>query len=881
MSLWRQIVRGTRVLTSRRAADQDVDDEVRHYLDLATAELVAAGHSQPEARRLAEMRLGNATVAREEVRAYGWENSVDSLVTDLRYATRRLRGSPGFTAVTAVTLALGIGATAAIFSAVNPILIETLPYPDARRIATIADRAADGSPVDVTFGTYREIGSRARSFDALAVMRPWQPTVTGDGDPERLDAQRVSASFLGVLGVAPAFGRDFTSADDVPGAPNVVILGAGLWRRRFAGDSAIVGKQVLLDGASHTVIGVMPGGFENVLAASAELWSPLRYDPSLPTNGREWGHHLRMVGRLRSSATIDQADRELNAIAREPVSEIVRVPWASLSNGLTTVSLQDDVTRAVRPVLLAMLGAVVLLLVIACVNVTNLLLGRAVQRRGEMAMRTALGAGRGRLVRQLVTESLLIAAVGGVLGLLVAELGIRTLVALSPAELPRVNAIRLDGTVVAFSIALTTLIGLAVGIMPAVQITRAETTDGLRTASRRVTGTHRGLRSALVVAEVSLALVLLVGAGLLLRSVQRLFAVAPGFDSSSVLAMQVQTAGRRFADDSLTQRFFTQALQAVRDVPGVVSAGFSSQLPLSGDFDRYGAQFEGVSDTRDDRSAFTYAVSPGYLETMRIPRLSGRSIDERDVAGAPIAVLVSRSLAARMFPGRDPIGQRLHVGSTDQPWYTIAGVVGDVKQASLAASEADAVYIPNAQWYVANRAMWLVVRANRDVARLGPAIRSAIRSVDKDQSIARVSVMEDVVAASAADRRFAQVVLQAFALAALILAATGIYGVLSGGVTERMREIGVRIALGATTGAVLRMVIRQGLALTGLGVAIGVVGSFAAGRALGSMLFGVTSLDVVTYVGTIAVLFTVSALACWLPAWRAARVDPTITLRSD
>ena len=882
VSLWRHAARGVRALVNPNAADRDLGDEVTHYLDSLTDDLVAAGHTPADARRLAVIRLGSTTTTREQVRAYGWENVIESIITDARYSARRLRTSPGFTTVTALTLALGIGSAAAIFSAVNPILFEPLPYPSAQRIVSITDRGTDGSPLDVTFGTYREILARNRTFDALAVLRPWQPTATGAAEPERLDGQRVSANYLRVLGVSPAIGRDFSSADDAPGAPDVVILGDGIWRRRFGSDVAIVGKEVLLDGTQHTVVGVMPRTFENVLAPSAEVWTPLRYDPALPRDGREWGHHLRMVGRLRPNTSVDQAGRELNAIASGPVPELARVPWASLRNGLTVSSLHVELTRSVRPVLLAMLGAVGLLLVMACVNVTNLLLGRGVRRRGELAMRTALGAGRGRLVRQLVTESVIIAGVGGALGLVVAEVGVRALVALSPLGLPRAGAVRLDLTVVAVGVAVTTVIGLAVGTLPALHLTRGELHGGIREGSRRTSGGHRGVRSALVVAEVSLALVLLVGAGLLLRSVHRLLGVSAGFDSSHVLAMQVQTAGPRFADDDATQRFFARALDTVSDVPGVVSAGLTSQLPLSGEVDRYGARFDGVLDTREDRGVFVYAVSPGYVETMRVPHIAGRLIEVQDVAGAPISVLVSRSLAARMFPGRDALGQRLRVGgAADQPGYTIAGVVGDVKQTSLADADADAVYVPMAQWYVANRAMWLVVRGTGDVAQLAPALRAAIWSVDKDQPIARVALMGDLVAASAAGRRFALIVLEAFALAALVLAGTGIYGVLSAGVTERLREIGVRSALGATRGAIVRMVVGRGVALTAMGIAIGLAGALAASGVLGSLLFGVTRLDAVTYLGTIAVLIAVAGVACWIPAWRASRVDPTITLRAD
>jgi putative ABC transport system permease protein len=662
-----------------------------------------------------------------------------------------------------------------------------------------------------------------------------------------------------------------------------VILSDGLWRRRFAGDRGIVGRQVTLNGNPYTVIGVMPSAFENVLAPTAELWAPLQYDASLPPQGREWGHHLRMVGRLRPDVRTEHARREADVIAHTPLAEFPRVPWASLQQGFIVNPLQDDVTRGVKPALLAILGAVLLVLMIACVNVTNLLLARGAQRRGEFAMRVALGAGRARLIRQLLTESLLLAFVGGALGMVVAGIGARALVALSPLGLPRVGAIRLDVAVFAFAMGVTTLIGLVVGLMPALHASRSDPQSGLQRSSRRTAGGHRLTRGMLVVAEVALALVLLVSAGLLLRSIERLLAVSPGFDASRLLTMQVQTSGHRFDDDSATHRFFAQALNAVRQVPGVAAAAFTSQLPLSGDFEKYGVQFESIpaGNSEEDQSAFRYAVSPGYFETIRIPLRRGRLLDAHDVASAPRAVLINESFARRKFRGRDPIGQRVHVGSTNQPWYSIVGVVGDVKQTSLAMDQADAAYVTSAQWPFADRARWLVVRSRGDAASLAPAIRNAIWSVDKDQPIVRVATVADLLAASAAERRFALVVFEAFALVALVLAATGIYGVLSGSVTERIREIGVRTALGASRGNILSLVVRQGMALTGLGVLIGLAGAAAASHAIVTLLFGVSRLDPITYLGVIVLLLGVSGIACWVPAWRAARVDPSITLRAQ
>src|SRR5918992_2139090 len=599
MSLWRHLTRGVRALADRGAADRDLDDEVRHYLDLAAADLVARGLSPDDARRAARLQLGNPTVAREQVRAYGWENIVETLAADLRYATRRLRNSPGFTIVSAVTLALGVGATTAIFSTVNPILFEPLPYPRAERILAISDVSSGGSPLDVTFGTYREVTQRARSFDALAVVKDWLPSATGAGEPERLTGQRVSAGYLRALGVRPTLGRDFVASDDMPNGPRVVLLGDGLWRRRFGGDAAIVGRQIALDGDVYTVIGVMPRAFENVVAPTAELWGPLQYGASFGPQDREWGHHLRMIGRVRPGVSRSQAAAELATIARTPRPEFPRVPWASLQSGFIVSSLQDDVTRGVRPALLAVFGAVILLLAIACVNVTNLLLSRGAQRRNEFAMRGALGAGRGRLIRQLLTESVVLALFGGALGMIVATFGIRALIVLSPPTLPRLDAIRLDGAVFAFALATVALVGVAVGLLPALQLARTDLRAGLQHGSRRTAGDHRSARGALVVAQVALALMLLVSAGLMLRSLERVFAVSVGFDPSNLLTMQVQSSGRRFDADSVRYRFFEQALEAVQRVPGVERAAFTSQLPLSGDLEVYGVRLESDRDSTD------------------------------------------------------------------------------------------------------------------------------------------------------------------------------------------------------------------------------------------------------------------------------------------
>jgi putative ABC transport system permease protein len=882
MRLWYELKYLIRKL-DRNRAEQELEDEIRAHLEMEAQHMQEGGISPAAASIAARRTFGSIAITKEDCRAMWGFRSIETLWQDLQYGLRMLIKHPTFTIVATLTLALGIGASTAIFSAVNPILFEPLPYPHADRIMMIWEGGKDGGRNEGTFGTYRALIERSRSFDALAVMKPWQPTMTGPTEPERLDGQRVSASYFNVLGVSPALGRDFLESDDQLNGPKVAIISDALWRRRFGGDSAIIGQPVRLDDNSYTIIGVMPGAFENILAPSAELWSPLQYDQSLPPQGREWGHHLRTIGRLQSGASTDQASRELDQILQDLAVIYPRVlKDYGIPEKFIINSLQDDVTGGVKPALLAVLGAVILVLTIACVNVTNLLLARGAQRRGEFAVRAALGAGRTRMIRQLLTESLLLAALGGALGMVVAEFGVRALVALSPPGLPRVGAIGLDVTVFAFGMFITTLIGLVVGLVPALHASRADLRIGLNQSSQRTAGGHQLTRRALVVAEVALALVLLVSAGLLLRSLQSLFAISPGFDASHLLTMQVQASSNKFDKDT-THRFFAQALEAVRQVPGVTAAAFTSQLPLSGDLDEYGVHFEPGPNEKPEGgySTFRYAVSPDYFETMGIPLRRGRLLDARDIAGAPQAVLISESFAKRKFPDQDPIGRRAHVGRQDAPWYTIVGVVGDVKQASLAMSQSDAVYITSTQWYFADNALSLVVRADGDVAALAPAIRKAIWSVDKDQPVVRVATMDDLLAVSAAERRFALILFEAFGIVALVLAATGIYGLLSGSVTERTREIGVRLALGASRGNILALVVRQGMTLTGLGVVIGLTAAVAATQAIVTLLFGISRLDPITYLGVVALLAGVSVIACWVPAWRAARVDPSITLRAE
>ncbi|MGH7653627.1 MAG: ADOP family duplicated permease [Gemmatimonadaceae bacterium] len=802
-------------------------------------------------------------------------------LNDLRFAFRLLARRPGFTALAVFTLALGVGATTAIFSAVYPIIVEPLPYPHADRVHMIYEREKqDGATSYLGYATFVDLARDSKSFASMAAMGQGSVTLTGGDQPQLLESQHVSPTFFDVLGVHAALGRTFRAEDDVRNTPRVVILGNALWRGRFGGDTAIVGKTITLDALPFIVVGVMPQSFENVLAPNAQLWTPLRYEVTLPWGCRDC-RHLRVVGRLKPDVTAAQASREMDVIFQRIRHDF---PDKYSSIGLAMPAVQDDLTKDVRPVLFAVLGAVVLVLLIACANVTNLLLARAAQRQGELSIRAALGAERGRVVRQLLTESLLLAAIGGTLGVAVAVAGVKALVALSPAGLPRVASIHVSGPVLMFALVIVTIVGVVFGLVPAVHATRADLHQGVKQGTRRTAGSSRVTRASLVISEVALAIVLLVGSGLLLKSTARVFAVKPGFDASGLLTMQIQAGGTHLYNDSLVRAFYDRALENVRNVPGVEAAALTNQLPMSGDYDGQGTHIKAhpAANPADDPGPFRYGVSPGYIEAMRIPLIRGRSITAADRRGQPMIALVNESFAKKYWPGEDALGQLISLMDPIKgPWLQVVGIVGDVKHLSLSSTKVDGVYIPESQWLYADGAMSLVVRTKGDAAALIPAVQRAVWAVDKDQPIVRIAMASQLVAKSEAQRRFALILFEAFAFVALALAAAGIYGVLAGTVTERVREIGVRAALGASRASILGMIVRQGLGLTALGAGIGIVAALGLSRLLTSLLFGVSALDPATYVAVTAVLGVVALGACLVPALRAARVDPMETLRTE
>jgi putative ABC transport system permease protein len=882
-----------RNLGRREAVDAEIDAELRSHMEMAAEALVSQGMSENEARRAVRLRFGNPVSLHEKTTSADAALGLSSVWADARFGFRQLRRAPGFALTSIAVLALGIGACTAIFSAVNPILFEPLPYPHASRILTIWS-TFEGARSRIAFGNWREISERNHTFEALAAYEPWQPVLVGGAQPERLNGQSVSASYLHALGVEPWLGRDLLPTEDRFHGPKVAILSYRLWQRRFGGDRGIVGGAVTLDGDRYTVIGVMPARFENVLSPQTDIWTPLDYDTqALATDfeSGEWGNHLYLVGRVRSGVSREAAMRDLQTIAADPVPQYKRPPWANLHHGLIVDALQADITREVRPALLAVMGAVLLVLLMAGVNVTNLQLARGAQREGEFAMRVTLGAGRMRVVRQLVTESLLLAGLGGAVGVGIAVAGVRALVALSPPGLPRIDAVRFSGAAFFFALAVSTLVGVAAGLVPALQASREELRANAQRNTARTTRSDSWTRRTLVVTEMALALVLLAGAGLLLRSMQQLLAVDPGFDPAHVLTIQINTRGHEFDDTAAApdagtrarRRFFAQALDAVRRVPGVTAAGLTTNLPLTDDaviYGTYGAHFEN-DPPQGGTDVFRYVVSPSYCEAMHIPLRSGRFLGEQDSADAPPAVLISKSLERSQFPGQDAIGKRVHVGPMDRPWFTVVGVVGDVKQNSLALDEPNAVYLTEEQSWFADDTMSVVVRARGDAAALVPEVENAIWSVDKDQALVRVATMDSLMAAGAATRRFVLILFEAFALVALLLAATGIYGVLSGSVAERRREIGVRAALGASRGDILGLVLRRGMKMAAAGAAVGVCAAVASSHVLTSLLFGVSRLDPLTYLAVTMLLLAVAGAACVIPAARALGVNPVEALRSE
>jgi predicted permease len=877
-----------RALFFKFKMEEELNEEVRFHLEREMEENIARGMTPEEARFAALRSFGGVERVKEGSRDVRGIRLLEELWQDLRYGVRVLIKNPGFTLIAVLTLALGIGANTAIFSVVNGALLRALPYRDpaglvmvwANRPQLQAQLGLEDFPV--TAADFVDWRDQNQVFEQMAAMRPQSLNLTGSGEPEVLVGVRASASLFSLLGVRAVIGRAFLPDEDKAGAHRVVMLSHGLWQRRWAGSAEIIGQTIRLDNDAYTVIGVLPPGFNYPRKGEFpayfesfgkfDLYLPIAFTPA-ELNNRDRGY-LAVLARLRPSVSIARAQAEMDAIARRLTEQY---PQTNTDKGVRLEPLHRQVVGKARKALLVLLGAVGCLLLLACANVANLSLSRAAGRASEIAIRAALGAGRGRIVRQMLTESLMIALAGGALGLWLAWWGVKLAPAISPDYLPRADDIRLDTSVAGFTFIVSLLTGIMFGLLPALQASRLDINETLKEGGRNAAdGPRRHLRSFLVVGEVALAFVLLVSAGLLLKSFVRLVGVDPGLDPQRVLTMDILLPRAKYAGVERAA-FFQRALERVRTLPGVEAAGAVSPLPLSGAHSSTAFSIEGRPPSPGQTiQAGRRWASPDYFKTLRIPLRTGRLFGESDGAEATPVVVINESLARQYFANENPLGKRLAFDST---WREIVGVAKDVKYSGLEDEAGPEFYLPMAQ--VPAVFMTLVVRASGDPAPMAPAVRAQIWAVDKDQPVSNIRTMEQLLANSVAPRRFNLLLLGAFALAGLTLAGIGLYGALSYTVAQRTREIGVRMALGAQTSDALRLVIGEGMKLALIGALLGLGGALALTRLMKTLLFEVSATDPLTFIVIAAVLIIVALLACYIPARRATKVDPIVALRYE
>ena len=876
-----------RSLLRRGRVEQELAEELRYHLEQQIEENLGKGMTPEEARYAALRAMGGTEQQKERCRDMRRVNFIEDSVRDLRYGLRVLVKSPVFTAVAVLTLALGIGANTAIFSVVNELLLRPLPYKEAGRLVMLWERSPKGmSGGPTSRANFRGWREQSSVFEGMAAFYDRSFPLTGNGEPEEVSVQLTTPELFRVLGVEPILGRALLEEDARPNTPPVVVLSYGLWKRRYGGDPQVVGKKLTLNGVPVTVVGVLPQAFQWHIRTTAnmgkppEIWTLL----AMPTEGPATrGRSLSVVARLKPGVSLEQAEAEMRTIHARLEQD---APEFNKGWGAEVVPLRDQLVGNVRPALLILLGAVGFVLLIACANVANLMLSRAAARGKEFALRTALGASRTRVVRQLLTESLLLSLLGSLAGLLVAWWGIRALVTISPRDVVTIQGVGLNLTVLGWTLAVSLLTGIIFGIAPALETTRVDLNDALKEGSKGAGGQSAQsgrLRSALVVAEVALALVLLVSAGLLVKSFARLRNVDAGFDTENVLTMALRLPGGKYREDRQIVAFFRQATERIRSLPGVRAAGVVDFLPLHGGIGaRTDYTIEGHPAPPPDQrlSTIVRVADPGYFGAMGVPVLRGRNFTELEESEAKHVVLISESMARQHFPSEDPIGKRVLVQMSDKSVPTeIVGVVGDVRYVSLTGEAQPTVYFPLPE--LITPFMTFVIRTAGDPAQMAPAVRRELGAINPDQPVSDVQTMNQVMSETVGRARFNTLLLGLFAGLATLLAAVGIFGVMNYSVTLRTHELGLRMALGAQPGSVLMLVLRQGLLLTFVGIAIGLAGALALTRIISSLLYGVSADDPATFAATVVLLGIVSLVACYIPARRATRVDPLVALRYE
>jgi putative ABC transport system permease protein len=893
----RRQLAGLKLAPTREA---EIIEELAQHLDDRYEQSVRGGATKEEANQAALLELTESDLLVQELRrverpvrqepvvagAQRRMNMLGDLSQDLGYGLRMLLKNPGFTVVAVIALALGIGANSAIFSVVNTVLLRPLPYQDPDRLVMVwEDNTKGGYPRDTpAAANYIDWRDQNQVFEGMAAVADMSFNLTGTGEPERIDGRRVSANLFPLLGVQPQIGRAFLPEEDQPGGNRVVVMSHGLWQRRFGSDANITSKSLTLNGESYTVVGVMPPQFQ-FPGGEDELWVPLALTSQEAANrGR---HYLQVLARMKPGVTLEQAQTEMSTIAARLQQQY---PAQNTDLSAAVTPLHEHVAGDIKPALLVLLGAVGFVLLIACANVANLLLARAAVRQKEISIRIALGASRLRLIRQFLTESILLAALGGVVGLLLSLWGVSLLKAFIPPTIAQAGEVSIDGKVLIFTLLISLLTGLVFGLAPALQASRFNLNETLKEGGRDSAAGSRGnrIRDLLVIAEVAVSLILLIGAGLLINSFLRLRNVDPGFRTGNLLTMQVELPQQKYADQARRSTFYTELISRIEALPGVNSAAVTNWIPLVQQGDSIGFSIEGRPDPAPGQgkrpTVVTRVTSPHYFQTMGIQLMQGRVFNEQDKVDSPAVAVINETMARRFWPGEDPVGKRITPGSLTSPdpddWLTIIGVAKDVRQFELVADPKPQMYISYMQaGFFAPR--HLVVSTAVEPLSLAAAVRRTIWDIDKDQPVSNIRTMEDILSDSIARQRFSMLLLGSFAAVALVLAAVGIYGVMSYSVAQRTREIGIRMALGARRGHVLMLTVGGGLKLVLIGVAIGLVAAFILTRVMSSLLFGVSATDPTTFIIISLVLVSVAALASYIPARRATKVDPMVALRYE